>query len=269
MRIAHVHQYHEEDTSDSKVVILDILPEEYIDDLGMFEDKKQFVKFMFRQEKLIRESLEMEQYIELLKAKHGMGHCGVHPRVTRDLGFRIELHHTPFTLFDIVSAVVNRRLQKEESLKMQDIAEEVMKLHYLDLCGLYSLCQTCHLFIHSDKGGGIFIPMDNVWGDPRTFASMYYPYFSDALKTKWDNLCVLEQGYAMIDNILPKELQKKYIYVQPVDDRPEMAVSTDKLIDFIQDLNGPKLTLRKSKPTAVIDPDRDEDGFYVLRKRYA
>lgn len=267
MRISHVHAYQDDDHAESKVVSLDISPEEYIDDLGMFEDKKQFVKFMFRQESLIRNSLEMEQYIELLKAKHGMGKCGVHPKVDREKGFRIELHHTPFTLFDIVGAVVNRRLQQGESMKMQFIAHEVMQLHYLDLCGLYPLCATCHLFQHSEKGSGFFIPIGDVWGDPKTFAKMYYPYFSDALKNKWDNYCVLDQGYSMIDNILPKELQKQYIYVQPIKDKEGSAVSTDKLIDFIMDLNtGTKLKPRKPKP---VDPDHDADGFYILRRRYA
>ena len=107
--------------------------------------------------------------------------------------------------------------------------------------------------------------MANVWGDPKTFASMYYPYFSDALKTKWDNLCVLDQGYTMIDHVLPKELQKKYIYVKTVEDRDEEAISTSKLIDFIKGLNEPK----DPKPVKPVDSDRDSDGFYVLRKRHA
>lgn len=221
---------------------------------------------MYRQEKLIRDSFELEEAIEFLKSKHGMDHCGVHPNLDRAKGFRIELHHTPFTLFDIVSAVINKRLQKQESLKMQLIASEVVQLHYLDLCGLYGLCQTCHQSIHSDEiGSKFYIPMDKVYGDPKTFAKMYYPYFSDALKTKWDNLCVLNQGYNMIDTILPKELQKKYIYVKAIDGRDEEVISTAKLVDFINDLNG-KPT--RSKPTQVPpDSDHDADGFYVLRPR--
>lgn len=266
MRIARVHTYtDDEPIAESSEITLDIAPEQYIDDLGLFEDKKEFVKFMYRQEKLIRDSLEMEQYIEFLKSKHGMDTCGVHPNISRDKGFRIELHHTPFTLFDIVSAVINKRLQKGESLKMQLIAQEVMQLHYLDLCGLYACCQLCHVAIHSDEiGSKFYIPMANVWGDPKTFASMYYPYFSDALKTKWDNLCILDKGYTMIDNILPRELQKKYIYVKAIDGHDEEVISTSKLIDFISELNRPKAS---PKPIVRTDPDRDDDGFYVLRKR--
>lgn len=218
---------------------------------------------MFRQEKLIRNSIEMTQCIEFLKTKHGMNHCGVHPNVTREKGFRIELHHTPFTLFDIVGAVVNKRLQKEQSLKMQDIAEEVMQLHYLELCGLWPCCETCHHWCHSDEGG-LFIPMEKTYGNPKLFAEMYYPYFSDALKTKWDNLKVLDAGYAMIEAVLPKELQKKYIYVTPSEKMAGEAISTNKLIDFIQVLNEPK-----DDGPKIITPDRnrDEDGFYVLHRR--
>ena len=271
IKISHVHQYAEEDLTPSQEITLDIAPEQYIDDLGLFEDKKEFVKFMFRQEKLIRDSFEMEEAIEFLKRKHGMDHCGVHPNVTRDKGFRIELHHTPFTLFDIVSAVVNKRLQKEESLKMTDIAAEVMQLHYLELCGLYPLDLTCHLFQHNDDHGGFFIPLDKVYGDPKTFAQMYYPYFSEALKTKWDNFLVLDQGYAIIDHMIPKELQRKYIYIKADDGHghQEDAVSTSKLIDFIKVLNDPKDPTPKApeeKRIILPDNDRDEEGFYVLRR---
>lgn len=266
MRIARVHEYTpDEIPAESATVTLDILPEQYIDDLGLFEDKKEFVKFMYRQEKMIRESWEIEQYIEFLKDKKGMDHCGIHQNLKRDIGFRIELHHTPFTLFDIVSAVVNRRLQQNESLKMQEIAAEVAQLHYLDLCGLYPLCTICHAAIHSDDiGSRFYIPMGNVWGDPRKFASMYYPYFSDALKTKWDNLCILENGYNMINNVLPVELQKKYIYVKVHDDHEGEAISTDRLVNFIKELNEPEEPALKLRST---DPNRDSDGFYILHRK--
>ena len=264
MRIPHIHSVPVEDTTPSETIAIDVRPEQYIDDLSLFEDKKSFMRFLFDTEKIIRKSFECEEYIAHLKKRCGLDHCGVHPNLRAADGFRIELHHTPFQLSDITFIVINKRMTRGESLKMQDIAHEIVELHYLDLVGIYPLCMLCHAQVHSEKMDPMFIPMSKVHGHPEKFAELYLPYMTESMRNKWNNLQILEQGHTMIENTLPIELRRKYIYIKPYENDNLEVVGTNRLIDFMQELEkspehtGPKLS---------IPSDRDEEGYYVLRPR--
>lgn len=243
MRIPHVNKLRLEnvDKSSSAEIEVSIEPSVYLDDLGLFEDKKEYIKWVVRMKKMIRDSLEYQDLVYFLKRKHGMYSCGIHPNLTVWEGFRIELHHTPFCLEDIVHIVTNKRKQRNESLKMTDIAKEIMELHYLGLVGLYPLCMLCHYFCHSDEGDSLFIPLENVFGDPEKFFELYKPYATESILTKWNNLLQLNKGYHLITEHIPIELQKKYIYVKPKDNKGKQSdievVSTVKLANFINDIN--------------------------------
>ena len=54
------HKYHLENVekTPSKEIEVDIRPEAYLDDIEIFEDKKEYIKFMIRLKKMIRDSLE-------------------------------------------------------------------------------------------------------------------------------------------------------------------------------------------------------------------
>ena len=265
MKIVHLHKQHlKEDPSPSAEVTVDIPPSRYIDDLGLFDDKKEYVKWLFRLEKLIRDSYEYVAMMKFSKKRRGLNHCGVHRNLSSDEGYRLELHHTPFTLFDIVSCVVTRRFRLGDSLKMQDIAHEVMELHYLELVGLYPLCMICHALIHSDSVDDFFIPIEDCSGRDGIpeFAKMYRPYMSDALANKWENIKTLNLGYTFIHNTLPMELQKKYLYVKPAKKAPDM-ISTSKLANFINSLDNYSynLNLLHNPKKSVILGD---DGFYRI-----
>lgn len=239
MRIPHVHKYHLEsvDKTPSAEVEISIKPESYLDDLVIFDDKKEYIKWIIRMKHLIRSSYEYEELIQFLRKRCGMDHCGIHPNLSDWNGFRIERHHTPFTMEDIVDIITRKRLERNESLKMSEIGREVMEVHYLGLVGLYPLCMLCHGFAHSDSGDTLFIPMANVFGDPVKFVDIYGNYMSESMRTKWSNVEILNKSYTMITNTLPIELQRKYIYVKPVEDRDEEVISTNKLMDFISSFN--------------------------------
>ena len=238
MKIPAVHTLRLERADvDFECINVDIKPESYIDDIGLFEDKKEYVKWVYRLEHKIRESPEYVDLIEFMKKRRKMDTCGVHPNLHTWNGFRIELHHTPFYLSDIVHIVTNKRLETGQDLRMDRIAHEIMELHYLGLVGLYPLCQLCHYQIHDVESDPLFIPMANVYGDPNGFVNIYGKYMTQAMKTKWDTLSTLERGYTVIKNNLPIELQKKYIYIKNAADHDGEAISTKRLVDFIVELN--------------------------------
>lgn len=240
MRIAHLYPDSveaEKNPVRSENIEVNIQPQPYEDDFGIFDDRKEYMKFLYTTERVIRDSCEYVKLMDFIKHRRGLDHCGIHRNLSSDYGIRIEEHHHPFQLSDICVTVINKRYVRGETLKMQDIAHEVMELHYLRVVGIYPLCTLCHSYYHSDHGDNLFIPMRNVFGEPEKFVEMYKPYFSDALRTKWNNIQALEKGYRVISENLPKELQKKYIYVSPFGDGSS-AVGMDKLVGFIRELNG-------------------------------
>lgn len=240
MKIPHVHklQYESAEAIPEETVEVHIDPQAYIDDIGLFDDKKEYVQWIIRVKRAIRNSIEYQEMMSFLKRRRKMSKCGIHPNLSTWNGNRIEIHHTPFVLEDIVSIVAKKHLDRNESLKMTSIMREIMEIHYLGLVGLYSLCAGCHSAIHSDDVD-IFIPLDCVFGDPAQFVEIYRPYMTDSLLSKWDNIVTLNRGYTLIQNNLPIELQKKYIYVKntPIEGaEPTSVVSTDKLAKFIRNL---------------------------------
>ena len=71
---------------------------------------KDHVKYSNRMEQIIRSSMEYRDYIAYLKEYVNMNHCAFFNNVENAQGsrVRIEIHHEPLTLFDIVKTVLNK-----------------------------------------------------------------------------------------------------------------------------------------------------------------
>ena len=242
MRIAHVHNYHTSDSDPKKIVKsstieVDIKPISYLEDLGVFDDEKEFFRFIVRTKYYIRKSGSYTEFIKFLKKKRGMNRCGVHPNIRGDNGFSINIHHTPLVLEDIVHIVIAKRQKMNESLTMSAIAKEVMELHYMGLVGFYPLCETCHEYAHSDAND-LFIPLNKIYGDPESFVDIYQKYLEDSpLMNKFQNILVLNKGYNLLEQVVPMSLRKKYIYVRmkspKKNDDAHYIVSNKKLYDLL------------------------------------
>ncbi len=238
MRIPTIHQFRLEPSEelseiDYDVIEVDLKPAQYVDDLGQFENEKELHKFVVRTKYYIRKSVEYTNLMQFLKKKRGMYCCGVHNNVNIWDGFQIEIHHTPLVIEDIIYIIINKRMKLNESLKMSAIADEVMRLHYLQLVGLYPLCTTCHEYAHGDTND-LFLPIDSVFGYPQKFFEIYDEYISKAMKVKFRNILELNKGYMIIQNQIPEGLTRKYIVVHT---KNMAVVSTKKLYNFIRELN--------------------------------
>lgn len=133
------------------------------------EDPKEFKKFITTIEKEVRGSFEYHHMVQYLKDYCGMNECAF-IKVTGDNKIKIEIHHYPFTLFDIVNIVYRKRVYYGESLDVQMIARECTMLHYKLLVGLIPLSVTAHQLYHDNK---LFIPVQNVFGRYELFVSLY------------------------------------------------------------------------------------------------
>lgn len=178
-------------------------------------DKDRF-KFITNIEKLCRQSLEYKTLIEYLKLNKGMNFCSFFHKVTKkNFGktrISVEIHHEPFTLYDIVAIVLAKRQADELPLDMHEIAEEVMRLHYSGKVGLIPLSTTVHQLVHSGK---FFIPLQYLDDGYNKFYQEYYNYIKkmDGINEMMEAKMRLSAEYADNPDKFLSILKKKYIYV--------------------------------------------------------
>ena len=187
------------------------LPEnmEYSVTLNTDKDKVKFIK---RIESILRSSMEYRDYISFLKDHINMTHCAFFNNIENAQGnkVRIEIHHEPLTLFDIVHIVLNRHL--EEGIPINDlfIADEVMLLHYKNQVGLIPLSKSIHQIIH--HGNDLVIPLNLVYGEYKTFIDEYSDYIDREIIEKLE-LKIAETKTINSEKMVEK-LTPKYLYVE-------------------------------------------------------
>lgn len=138
------------------------------------EDDKELKKYYKTIEKEVRGSFEYREMIQYLRENFGMDQCSFIKVSNKDnYNIKIEVHHYPFTLYDIVLIVYKKRIFYQESLDVQMVAKEITMLHYKLLVGLIPLSKTVHQLVHDGK---MFIPVDNVFGRYNIFVDLYKPF---------------------------------------------------------------------------------------------
>jgi hypothetical protein len=143
-------------------------------------DREKFIKTC---ETVIRKSTEYKDYIRFLKNNLNMNECIILSNLKNGNGkrYHIEIHHEPFTLFDIVETVISKRLEFGESINALNVADEVMDLHYSGIVGLVPLTITMHELVHN---GRIFIPLQYIYHKYNEFFKEYEKYMNPSLIEK-------------------------------------------------------------------------------------
>ena len=186
--------------------------------------EKDRTKLIFHIESIIRQSLEYKEYISFLKDFMNKDSFFSNVEQLAYNKVKIELHHSPLTLFDIVSVVMQKHQDEYDRIDIFDIADEVMELHYQCRVGLLPLSISTHKLVHL---GEIFIPVQMVRGDWASFYREYAPFFNQDLVIKLQNtvrfskeiqdVSLLEtkytyievDGFKQIQLLNPEELFKK------------------------------------------------------------
>ena len=151
------------------------------------EEDSDFKKYIADIKREVRRSFEYRRLIKFLRENFGMDHCAVLQNIsnTETFDIKIEIHHYPFTLEDVVKIVVNKRTYYHEALDVQMVAKEVMQLHYRCVIGLISLSETVHQLAHASR---LFIPVDRVFGRYGLFVDYYRPFIDDDLLDVLDRI---------------------------------------------------------------------------------
>lgn len=130
-----------------------------IDMLSVPEKEEKFNAYI---EKLIRTSFEYKRYIGILKTEMDLTQCRfIKEADITNTKVGLEIHHYPFTLYDIVSyyrEYVKKFKGIVDSYNTFDIANDIMKLHYEGKVGLVPLSLTVHELAHA---GLVFIPLNS------------------------------------------------------------------------------------------------------------
>ena len=170
------------------------------------KDKEKAIKHI--EKAIIRPSIEYHSYIKFLKENFDMTSCSFFSNVTNKNSKRIkiEIHHSPFTLFDITSIVAEKQMHTIGVFNYFKIAEEVMKLHYQCKVGLIPLSSTVHSLVHN---GSLFIPLDCPRGNFIDFMEEYSRYISQ------DLMGMLEDAYVLTKQVQDLSLLNTvYTYVE-------------------------------------------------------
>jgi hypothetical protein len=196
---------------------------EYYNILTTDKDRDKFVK---RVERIVRSSMEYRDYIQFLRDNVGLDSCIFFQNISNGKMNRhgkvsIEMHHEPFTLYDIVSTVL--RKYQDEGLPINDlnIADEVMKLHYENKVGLVPLSKTAHEIIHNSTK--LMVPINMCYGNYSDFLTEYEPYISDEMYEK------LERKMDMTSKLTPESFEAitkefKYLDIEGVEDVEKMEL---------------------------------------------
>ena len=148
-----------------------------------FYEEGEFTKFVKNVEKDIRKSDEYSAYLWSLR-NLGMESCAFLGNVN-DENATIEFHHYPFTLYDIVSTVVEKRLFNKEYTSTFLVADEVLKLHFENKIGLIPLSKTVHELVHT---GEIFINLNQVFGNYQQFVNEYEKFIPLEAKNAYNKV---------------------------------------------------------------------------------
>jgi len=95
----------------------------------------------------------------------------------------IQAHHHVPSLYILVCALINKRIEDNEKFCSFDIAEEAIALHFQNKIGYVTLLTSMHEKFHNGKLG---IPINLIKGDYRYFMNTFSKYLDEADLEKLD-----------------------------------------------------------------------------------
>lgn len=187
-------------------------------------------KFIKRIERIVRSSMEYKDWIIFLKENVGLDRCVFFQNITNEKSkgkISLEMHHEPFTLYDIVMVVVNKFQKEGQPINDLFIADEVARLHYENKIGLIPLSKTAHQMVHNSEK--LSIPLNMVYGSYIEFLQEYDPYIDDEMGLYEK----VEKKVEMTEKMTPADFQaitKEFTYldIQGVTDIERMELLEQK-----------------------------------------
>lgn len=227
-----MREYNEVQLPERKTVIkLDNIPKFDIADYDL-SDQKDLMRYFSSIERSCRNSRAYKKLVNFLREYVDMNKCSFYKNINNidTYSIKIHIHHSPFTLFDIVTTVYYKRLMNGESISEDMVAKEVMAIHYNMMVGLIPLSETVHEIVHN---GYLFIPTNAVYGKYKDFVNIYEKYIEMANPGILKTLEKLEEYSSNYDyNKETKILDMQMLYLDTTG-----AYNFPKLEDVMKSLN--------------------------------
>lgn len=170
----------------------------HIDDIPKFDfDMKYYSideKYLKYVDKMVRKTFEYRELFKFIKQVLDVNHCSYYKDYSMKDNYTIELHHSPFTLYDIVEAVASKQLSRDGYVCTFKITEEVTRLHYQFKVGLTPLNPTAHKLVHNQV---LPIHPKIILGYWKEFYGEYNAYLGKTALNHYDEVIDLENK---IDN---------------------------------------------------------------------
>lgn len=224
-----------DDVKDSKGQTFHIgeLPE--IEDTQNYDlnNPKEVTRFIKDVKSEVRTSFEYRELIRYLKEYGGFDRSGISENISNSDGskVKIEIHHTPLTIEDIVKIIYEKRRFYHEDLSLESVAKEVMECHYKGIVGLYPLTATEHELVHN---GYLFIPPKDVFGRYDLFVSTYSQFMEPEDKETLEE--IEEYGKNFDTTEQNKILAQSNIYIDPAGayELPRLNIIKDAFVNRIK-----------------------------------
>ena len=211
------------------IIVFDEIPTYEEEEYDIYNEK-DFKKYIRAIEKDARDSFEYRMFVDYLKNYMNMKQCAYLSHVTNSesIKIKIHLHHSPFTLYDIVMTIFNKRMFYGESLDVEMVAKEVMYIHYFLMVGIIPLSETIHELVHSQV---IFIPIDNVMGRYSEFERIYRDFIPEDAMERYN--IAKEQSLVYNEAIALEKLQLSPVVLNIPCDDGQVTYNLPKTKDII------------------------------------
>lgn len=163
---------------DSNVESLELYSDSYPFSLSLkisnFENESTYKKFIRNCEMMIRRSIEYKLWRNYIVDVLQINECMITHESMNDL--TIEVHHHLPSLYSLVSALVNRHIEKNQDFCTFEVCQEAIELHFKNKIGYVTLIKSMHEKFHN---GRLTIPIAFVKGDYRYFVNEFSKYLDD------------------------------------------------------------------------------------------
>ena len=223
--------------NNTQVMVMENIPSYDTEDYDLFNEK-DFKKYIDDIERMIRSSREYREAVQYMRKFINMNTSLFFQNINNieTTKIKIELHHHPFTLYDIVLTVFNKRSRLQEPLDIELVAKEVAYLHYFLIIGLVPLSRTEHKLVHNQA---LFIPLKLngkpiVLGDYNKFIEMYERDIPEDAMVRFNTYKDLTKNYNQVINTEILKISPTYLQLPGSDNKSLGAYKISDLQNLLQ-----------------------------------
>lgn len=156
--------------------------------ISNFDSETSYKKFIRNCEMIIRRCQEYKLWREYILDILQINSCLITHESMDEV--TIEVHHHLPSLFTLVSALVNKKLDEGEDFCTFDICCEAIELHFANKVGYVTLLKSMHEKFHN---GRLTIPISIIKGNYNSFIKGYTKYLDETDLEKIDSRLAINE----------------------------------------------------------------------------